>query len=78
MIGYHSVRVISLAILYEKRMTRQKQLKGKKFEKQPLILTDQPGCNASRENDRSLVNDVLQWKTPLQNITNGPMIFNGP
>lgn len=74
MIGYHSVRVISLAIFYEKRMTRQKQLKGKKFDQQPLTLTDQPGCNASGENDRSLVNDVLQWKT----TSNGLMIFIGP
>lgn len=32
------------------------------------MLTNQTGCHAYSENDRNLVNDVLQWKTTLQKI----------
>lgn len=32
------------------------------------MLTYQTLCNAYSENDRNLVNDVLQWKTTLQKI----------
>lgn len=77
LIGYHSVRVISLAIFYEKRMTRRKQMKGNKCDQQ---LNSHRSvwlqCWINGENDRTLVNDVLQWKK--QKIINGLMIFTGP